>query len=38
MKQDINIEENAELEKYLKKYCGKTNYQNLVALIPKIKF
>ena len=38
MKQDINIEENAEFEKYLKKYCGKTNYQNLVALIPKIKF
>lgn len=38
MKQDISIEENAEFEKYLKKYCGKTNYQNLVALIPKIKF
>ena len=37
-KQDISIEENVEFEKYFKKYCGKTNYQNLVDLFPKIKF
>ena len=38
IKQDISIEENVEFEKYLKKYCGKTNYQDLVDLFPKIKF
>ena len=38
MKTDINIEKNSEFEKYLKKYCGKTNYQKLVTLISKIKF
>ena len=38
MKQNINIEENVEFEKYLKKYYGKTNYQNLVDFFPKIKF
>ena len=37
MKQDISIEENAEFEKYLKKYCGKTNYQNFIAFATKIK-
>lgn len=38
IKQDISIEENVEFEKYFKKYCGKTNYQYLVDLFPKIKF
>lgn len=37
IKQDISIEENIEFEKYLEKYCGKTNYQNFIALVPKIK-
>lgn len=37
MKQDISIEENVEFEKYLEKYCGKTNYQNFIAFAPKIK-
>lgn len=38
IKQDISIEEKVEFEKYFKKYCGKTNYQYLVDLFPKIKF
>lgn len=37
LKQDVNIEENVEFEKYLEKYCGKTNYQNFIAFAPKIK-
>lgn len=37
IKQDISIEENVGFEKYLEKYCGKTNYQNFIAFAPKIK-
>ena len=37
VKQDIRIEENIVFEKFLEKYCGKTNYQNFIALAPKIK-
>lgn len=37
IKQDISKEENIKLGKYLEKYCGKTNYQNFIALMPKIK-
>lgn len=32
IKQDISIDKNIEFEKYLEKYCGKTNYQNLKML------
>lgn len=37
IKQDISIEENVCVEKYLEKYCGKTNYQNFIAFATKIK-
>lgn len=37
IKQDISIEENVGVEKYLEKYCGKTNYQNFIAFATKIK-
>lgn len=37
IKQDISIEENVGVEKYLEKYCGKTNYQNFIAFVTKIK-
>ena len=37
IKQDISIEENVGGEKYLEKYCGKTNYQNFIAFATKIK-
>ena len=36
IKQDISKKENIKLGKYLEKYCGKTNYQNFIALMPKI--
>lgn len=37
IKQDISKEKNIKIEKYLEKYCGKANYQNFIALMPKIK-
>lgn len=37
MKQDVSIEEIVKFEKDLEKYCGRTNYQNFIALVPKIK-
>lgn len=37
MKQDISIEEIVKIEKNLEKYCGRINYQNFIALVPKIK-
>lgn len=36
LKQDVNIEENVEFEKYLEKYCGKTNYKKFLLLNTKI--
>ena len=37
MKQDFCMEKNVELGKRLEKYCGKTNYENFIATVPKIK-
>ena len=38
IKQDISIEKCEEFENYLKKYCGKSNYQKFIGLAPKNKF